>query len=136
MNEEPEGYAGFEGFEHFSGMLSDGIWLRLIIEDVIIEMKYETLEEITALNVAKEVLTLGNLPGTISTGDLLEACDGYLDRYNDIFSGLGYVGYDFNDRNELGEYYLGMVLRTKSKLFKAHTTELDAYLKQDSEITR
>lgn len=125
----------FLGFECFSGDLDDLIWLRLIIENVIFEMKHETLEEITALNVAKEVLTKGNLLGTISTGHLLEACDGYLDRYNEIFSGLGYVGYDFNDRNELGEYYLGRVSRSKSKLFKAHTAELDAYLKQGSGIT-
>jgi hypothetical protein len=127
MTEEYEDLLGFEGF---GGALTDSIWLRLVIEDVIFEMKYSA-KEITALNVAMEALTQGNVPGTFSTEYLLEACDGYLERYNDVFTDLGYVPYDLNDHNESGENDWAIAARSKSKLFKAHAAEMDAYVKAE-----
>jgi hypothetical protein len=121
----------FLGFECFCGGLTELIWLRLIIEDVIFEMDVSTTE-ITALNVAKEVLTQGNLPGIISTGHLLEACDGYLARYKDVFTDLGYVPYNFNYLDESEENLFAIAARTKSNLFKAHTAELNVHAKKIS----
>ena len=102
----------FMGCEGFCGALTDLIWLRLIIEDVIFEIKYDTTE-ITALNVAKEALTQGNVPDTISTSHLLEACDGYLERYNDIFTDLGYVPYDLYLLNKSEESSMDIDARSK-----------------------
>ena len=136
MNGEYQEYEDeleFLGFEHFYGDLTELIWLRLIIEDVIFVMDY-CKTEITALNVAMEALSEGNVPDTISTGQLLEACDGYLARYKDVFTDLGYVPYDFNDLDESEKILNPFTARPKSKLFKAHTAELDVHVKKSSEI--
>jgi len=126
--EEIEQLEGFWGFEGFEGGLNTDLWLRLIIEDVIIHMKYST-KETTALNVALEVLTEENLPGKFSIDDLLEACDCYLKAYSDVFADVGYVPYDFFGHVESGKIGLVNAIPIKSKLFKAHVAELDAHVK-------
>ena len=76
-SEEYEGFEGFEGFESFGGMLSDGIWLRLIIEDMIFLMR-DDWNELTAQDIARELLDPNNVPGSVTPDDLLKACEYYL----------------------------------------------------------
>ena len=73
-----------------------------------------------------------NNPDTISIGHLLEACDGYLALYKEVFTDLGYVPYDFNDLDESEENLFAIATRAKSNLFKAHAAELDVYAKKIS----
>ncbi len=125
--EEVEEYKEFKGFKGFMGALDDGIWLRLIIEDVILDMQYST-EKLTALNVAKELITQGNVPFECSINDLLEACDRYLERYNDAFTDLRYTPYRIYDDDKSAKYARVIVEPTKNGLFKTHAAELKAHV--------
>jgi hypothetical protein len=71
----------FEEVELFEGMLTEGIRLRLIIEDVILEERCWYKNELTVQHVAEEALDRGNVQGLISPGELLKACDYYLKLY-------------------------------------------------------
>ena len=133
MNEEidifgkSEEYEGFEGFELFEGMLSDGIWLRLVIEDAIFLMQYDW-NELTAHNIAKELLDSEDVPGSVTPDDLLKACEYYLNLYNAPHIGVGCLPNDIRALNESRKNDLFSTLTAKSKLYKAHAAELDAYI--------
>ena len=125
-----EEYEGFEGFEDFSGMLSDGIWLRLIIEDVIFLTGYDW-NELTAHDIAKELLGSKNVPGSVTPDDLLKACEYYLNLYNNPHIDVGCLPNDIEALNESRKNDLFSALTAKSKLYKAHAAELDAYVKDN-----
>jgi len=114
--------------EAFDGMLTDGIWLRLAIEEVINEMQAEW-EEVTAQNIAMELTDMGAVPGPISSAELLETCEDYLQRYNDPFADLGFVPKNLKILTDSGKHALFKAVTTKSKLFKEHAADLDAYAK-------
>ncbi len=114
--------------EEFEGMLTDGIWLRLAIEEVINEMQAEW-KEVTAQNIAMELTDQGNVPGSISAAELLETCEDYLRRYNDPFAELGFVPKDLKFLTDSGKSALFKVLKDKSSLYKAHAAKLDVCIK-------
>jgi len=114
--------------EQFEGMLTEGIWLRLAIEEKVIEMQAEW-KEITAQNVAMALTDEDNVPGSISAAELLETCEDYLRRYNDPFDGLGDTNVDLEVLTESGKNTLFTAVTAKSNLYKAHAVELDAYVK-------
>ncbi len=113
--------------EEFGGMLTEGIWLRLVIEDVVARMQSEW-KELTAQNVATEVIDGGN-QGTITSDELLEMCEEYLQRYTDPFDGLGDTSDDLKVLTESGKNALFTAVTTKSKLLKEHAAKLEIYAK-------
>ena len=113
--------------EEFEGMLTDGIWMRLVIEDVVARMQFEW-KEVNIQNVAKEVIDGGN-QGTITSDELLEMCEEHLQRYSDPFYGLGDISVDPKVLTESGKNALFAAVADKSKRLKAHTAKLDAFVK-------
>jgi hypothetical protein len=103
-------------------------WWDCEIEDSVTEMQYEW-KEITARTVAMYFLAGYNQVNVPPSKDLLEACDNYLKRYTDPFDGLGDVASDLKILTETGKSALLKAVTTKSKLYKAHAAELDAYVK-------
>jgi hypothetical protein len=114
--------------EAFEGMMTGGIWQRLAIEEKVNEMQ-AGWKEITAKNVVKELTDEGNVVEEISADELVETCDYYLQRYNDPFADLGFVPDDIKWLTESGRDALLKAVTIKSKLYKAHAAELDAYVK-------
>jgi len=114
--------------QQFEGMLTEGIWLRLAIEEKISEMQAEW-KEITAQNIAMELLEMGNVPGKTTSDELLETCEDHLRQYSDPFDGLGDINADFEVLTESGKHALFTAVTARSKLFKAHAAKLDAYAK-------
>lgn len=114
--------------EAFDGMLTDGIWLRLAIEEVINEMQAEW-KEVTAQNIAMELTDMGNVPGPISSAELLETCEDYVQRFSDPFAELGFIPKDLKNLTDSGKHALFNAVTARSKLFKAHAAKLDAYAK-------
>ena len=112
--------------EEFNGAMTKGIWLRLAIEDVVARMQSEWTE-LTAQNVAIEVIESGN-QGTITSDELLEMCEEYLQRYSDPFYGLGDINVDLNVLTEHGKNALFTAVTAKSELLKAHAAKIDAYV--------
>ena len=112
--------------EEFEGMLTEGIWLRLVIEDVVARMQSEW-KELTAQNVVKEVFDEGN-QRSITSDELLEMCEEYLQRYSDPFHGLGDAKIDLRELTKQGRNTLFAAVTARSKLLKAHAAELDNYV--------
>ena len=109
-------------------------WWDYEIEDTVTEMQNEW-KEITVRTVAMEFLTGYNQVNVPPSKDLLEACDNYLKRYTDPFDGLGDVASDLKILTETGKSALLKAVTTKSKLYKAHAAELDAYVESKFGIT-
>ena len=114
--------------EEFGGMLTEGIWLRLVIEDVVARMQSEW-KELTAQNVATEVIDGGN-QGTITSDELLEMCEEYLQRFSDPFADLGGVPLELKALIEFDKNALFTAVTAKNELYKAHAIKLDAFLEQ------
>lgn len=114
--------------EEFEGMLTDGIWLRLAIEEKVKEMQAEW-KEVTAQNIAMELTDMDCVPGPISSAELLETCEDYLRRFSDPFAELGFVPDDLKILTESGKNALFKAVTAKSNLYKAHAVELDTYVK-------
>ena len=114
--------------EEFDGMLTDGIWLRLAIEEKVKEMQAEW-KEVTAQNIAMELTDMDCVPGPISSAELLETCEDYLRRFRDPYAELGFVPDDLKILTESGKNALFTAVTAKSKLLKEHAAKLDAYAK-------
>ena len=117
-----------EESELFEGMLTDGIWQRLAIEEKVKEMQAEW-KEITAQNVAKELTDQGSVIDAFSAANLLQRCENYLRKYNDPFAGIGFVPKDLKFMTDSGKSALFKVLKDKSNLYKAHAAKLDVCIK-------
>jgi hypothetical protein len=103
-------------------------WWDCEIEDSVTEMQYEW-KEITARTVAMYFLAGYCQVNVPPSKDLLKACDNYLKRYTDPFDGLGDVPSDLKGITESDKNAALKAITAKSKLLKAHASELDAYVK-------
>ena len=110
---------------------SEVIWWMHEIE-YIVRVMQSSWEEITPESVAREIhelYELYELRDRITSDDLLEMCDHYLQRYSDPFDGLGDVPFDLKILTESGKKALLTAVIAKSKLLKSHATRLDESIK-------
>ena len=115
--------------EIYCGMSDDDVELWQVIVDAVADLGCGW-EEITALDVAKKALDQDNLSGSISFDELLEECEDYLRfQYNNFFAELDFAPDDLKRLTESEKDNLFNTITAKSKLYKAHAAELDAYVK-------
>jgi hypothetical protein len=112
--------------EEFEGILTDGIWLRLNIEDAVSSLQSLGVE-LTAQSVARFLIDDG-YQGKLTLDKLLEVCEEYLQRYSDPFYGLGDINVDLNVLTEHRKNALFTAVTAKSELLKAHAAKIDAYV--------
>jgi hypothetical protein len=113
--------------QNYKKLLSDSIWLQLVIENVVAEMQ-ATWEEVTTQDVAIKVHKRGNQLGTTPSDELLGTCDEYLQQYGDPFSGIFHNDDAFLRFGEKGKNFLLRPMRARSRLLKAQAAMLDSYV--------
>jgi hypothetical protein len=103
-------------------------WVREV--EYMVNVMQSDREEITVQSLARKLHDLHDLPGAIPSDELLEMCDDYLRRQNDPFYGIYDASIDLKLLTESQKNDLFTDVTAKSKLFKSHAAELDAYLEQ------
>lgn len=106
----------------------EDMWWVHEIEYMVREMHF-SWEKITIESVAWNLHHSYGEPGTTPSDELLEMIEEYLLRYTDPFDGLGDIDVDLKVLTESGKNALFTAITAKSKLLKAHTAKLDAYVK-------
>ena len=102
-------------------------WVHEI--EYMVRVMQSSWEEITVESVARNMHDSYGEPGTSPSDELLEMIEECLLRYNDPFDGLGNIDVDLKVLTESGKNALFTAITAKSKLLKAHTAKLDAYVK-------
>jgi len=102
-------------------------WMGEIV--YIVSVMESSWREITVESVVRELHDMCEAAGMGVYNELPEMCDCYLQQYSNPFDGLGDVPSDLKILTESGKSDLLKAVTTKSKLYKAHAAELDAYVK-------
>ena len=102
-------------------------WMHRIVYTV--DVMQSSWPEVTVKSVEREIRSLNELTGSITSEDLLEMIEHYLWGYTDAFAGLGDVGVEFRVLTEKGRNALHTAVTKKRDRLKANTAELDAYIK-------
>ena len=102
-------------------------WMREV--EHAVQVMQSEWGNVTVESVVRDLHEVYGVQGTPPSDELHEICEYYLQRYNDPFDGLGNVLFDLKILTGSGKSALLKAVTTKSKLLKAHATELDAYVK-------